>query len=105
MNTNIAKIEHVAKAPLSIERDMQSGYEKIIIEGVVYDAEYFRTFAHPDTDVLYAVRNDSDDVVCLTIIQTVDEAVEFFNEVGDCFAAENKGAARNDIAMEEENVI
>ena len=88
MNNNIKNIKHVANAPLSIERDMQSGYEKIIIEGVVYDAEYFRTFAHPDTDVLYAVKKDLDGAVCLTIVPTADEAKQFFEEIGQGAPAE-----------------
>lgn len=54
------------------------GREAIVIEGVKYDAEYFRTFAHPDTDVLYAVRRDGDQV-WLTVIRNVEEAKAFFD--------------------------
>jgi hypothetical protein len=79
MNSNVKKLAHVAQPPLSIERDYtMEGREVIIIEGVRYDADYFRTFAHPDTDVLYTVWRD-EDVVVLTLIQTPEEAIEFFD--------------------------
>lgn len=82
MNSNVKNYPHVAQAPLNIERDYtMQGREVIIIEGVRYDADYFRTFSHPETDVLYAVRRDEETVV-LTVIQTLEEASEFFEEVG-----------------------
>ena len=83
MNGNIKQLPHQVKAPLSIERDISTGHEIIIIEGVKYDADYFRTFAYPETDVLYAVRNLVDEVVCLTVVRTVEEADEFFKEIKD----------------------
>lgn len=80
MNNLIKPMPHVEVRPLSIEREYtMQGHEVIIIEGVRYDAEYFRTFAHPETDVLYAVCRDEDQVR-LTIIQTPEQATEFFNE-------------------------
>lgn len=82
MNSNIKTLPHQVKAPLSIERDISMGHEIIIIEGVRYDADYFRMFAHPEADVLYAVKKDAEGVVCLTIIPTAEEAKEFFNEIG-----------------------
>ena len=82
MNSNIKQLPHQVKAPLSIERDISMGHEIIIIEGVKYDADYFRTFAYPETDVLYAVRNLVDEVVCLTVVRTVEEAKIFFDEIG-----------------------
>ena len=82
MNSNIKQLPHQVKAPLSIERDISMGHEIIIIEGVKYDADYFRTFAYPETDVLYAVRNLVDEVVCLTVVRTVEEAKIFFGETG-----------------------
>lgn len=82
MNSNIKQLPHQVKAPLSIERDISMGHEIIIIEGMKYDADYFRTFAYPETDVLYAVRNLVDEVVCLTVVRTVEEAKIFFDETG-----------------------
>lgn len=79
MNSHVKKIQHVAQKPLSIEREITLGGEVIIIEGVRYDADYFRTFSHPETDVLYAVRRDEETVI-LTVIQTPEQASEFFNE-------------------------
>lgn len=81
MNNLIKQIPHVEVRPLSIEREYtMQGREIIVIEGVSYDADYFRTFAHPETDVLYAVcRNE--DQVRLTIIQTSEQATEFFEKV------------------------
>ena len=83
MNSNIKTLPHQVKAPLSIERDISMGHEIIIIEGVKYDAEYFRMFATPEADVLYAVKRLAEDVVCLTVVRTVEEADEFFKEIKD----------------------
>ena len=80
MNSNIKQLPHQVKAPLSIERDISTGHEIIIIEGVKYDAEYFRMFATPEADVLYAVRRDEFGSVTLTTIRNVDEAKKFFDE-------------------------
>lgn len=79
MNTLIKQIQHAPVEPLRIEREFESGREIIVIEGVRYDADYFRVFAHPETDVLYQVRRD-DETVVLTIVRDVEEAKEFFNE-------------------------
>lgn len=80
MNSLIKQIQHVEQKPLSIEREYNPfGREIIVIEGVRYDSDYFRTFAHPDTDVLYAVRRE-EEMVVLTVIQTLEEAKEFFDE-------------------------
>lgn len=83
MNNNFIKpLPHQTKAPLHIERDMSTGYEVIIIEGVRYDAEYFKTFAYPETDILYSVVRDDEGVVMLTCIRTPEQAKEFFEEIG-----------------------
>lgn len=79
MNNFIKEVPHLKHHPLSIEREVTLHGEVIIIEGVRYDADYFRTFSHPDTDMLYAVRRDEETVV-LTVIQTPEEASEFFEE-------------------------
>ena len=81
-NQFIKQVAHQAEVPLSIERDWNNGHEIIIIEGVKYDAEYFRMFAHPEADVLYAVKRIAEDVVCLTVVRTVEEAKIFFDETG-----------------------
>jgi len=89
MNNLIKPMPHVAERPLSIEREYtMQGHEIIVIEGVKYDADYFRTFAHPDTDVLYAVRRE-DEMVVLTVIPTVEVAKEFFDQLGG--AAQEEG--------------
>lgn len=80
MNKLIQPMPHIEVKPLSIEREYtMQGREVIIIEGVRYDADYFRTFAYPETDVLYAVRRE-EEMVVLTVIRTQEEASEFFNE-------------------------
>ncbi len=79
MNKSMKPIAHITQRPLSIEREYTlQGREVIIIEGVRYDADYFRTFSHPETDVLYAVRRDEETVI-LTVIQTPEQASEFFD--------------------------
>jgi len=79
MNSQIKTLPHVPTEPLRIEREFESGREIIVIEGARYDADYFRTFAYPDTEHLYAVRR-VDDCVVLTVIRTPEEAVQFFKE-------------------------
>ncbi len=81
MNNMIQTMPHIEQKPLSIEREYTpEGNEIIVIEGVRYDADYFRAFAHPETDVLYQVMRDGEGVVKLTVIQTLDEAREFFEQ-------------------------
>lgn len=91
MNSNVKNYPHVAQMPLQIERDYTlQGREVIIIEGVRYDADYFRTFSHPETDVLYAVRRDGDQV-WLTVIRNAEDAKAYFNNtfgLGDQVPAE-----------------
>lgn len=81
MNNFIKPLPHQSNKPLSIERDWSSGHEIILINGVRYSADYFRALAHPETDVLYAVRRDDFGSVTLTTIRNVDEAKEFFEEI------------------------
>lgn len=80
-NSPVNPMHHVDVPPLRIERDYPGGREVIIIEGVRYDADYFRTFAHPETDTLYGIRAD-EDVVRLTCIRNVEEAIDFFENIG-----------------------
>lgn len=80
MSNFIKQLPHVPAEPLRIEREFEYGREIIVIEGVRYDADYFRTFSHPETDVLYSVVRGEDDVVKLTVIHNRVEAAEFFDE-------------------------
>ncbi len=76
----IKELTHVPAEPLRIEREFEDGREIIVIEGVRYDADYFRVFSHPETDVLYSVVRGEDDVVKLTVIHNRVEAEHFFDE-------------------------
>ena len=77
----VQAMTHTPEPPLQIEREYTpQGREVIVIEGVRYDAEYFRTFSQPETDVLYAVRQDEDGAVKLTVIRNRVEAAIFFDE-------------------------
>lgn len=100
------EIEHAKEEPLKIARWWEHGVEKIIIEGVVYDAAYFRTFSHPETDVLYSVVRDDDGVVCLTVIDSLEKAQEFFEAIaGLDTREEQERATRPAEDMEEEHGI
>ncbi len=81
MSNFIKELPHAPVEPLRIEREFEDGREIIVIEGVRYDAEYFRVFSHPETDVLYSVVRGEDDVVKLTVINTRVDAGNFFDEV------------------------
>lgn len=81
MSNQIKALPHVTNPPLCIERDYDAaGNEVIVIEGVRYAADYFREFSHPETNVLYQVAR-VEDVVCLTVVETCEQAAEFFDEV------------------------
>ena len=75
--TFIQEVEHVAVEPVRIEREHN---DEIVIEGVRYSGDYFRTLAVPNADVLYAIRRD-DDQVWLTVIRNANEAEAFFDGV------------------------
>lgn len=80
MNQKFIKtLPHVSKEPVSVVREHP---DRLVINGVVYDGDYFREFSHPETDVLYQVRRDEDGCVCLTVIDCLEKAIEFFNEIG-----------------------
>lgn len=76
--TFIKEVEHVAVEPVRIEREHN---DVIVIEGVRYAGDYFRTMAVPDADVLYAVRRDDEDRVVFKVIRNVEEAEAFFDYV------------------------
>ena len=80
MNSMIKTLVHAPEPPLQIEREFVNGREIIVIEGVNYEADYFRMFSHPETDVLYQVQR-VEDFVRLTVIETREQADEFFDEV------------------------
>lgn len=76
--STIQILTHAPEPPLSIFREYdEDGREFIVIEGVKYEADYFRAFSHPETDVLYAVER-VEDFVKLTVIDTAEKAQEFF---------------------------
>lgn len=80
-NPPIKLMVHTPEPPLRIERDYdEDGREFILIEGVRYEAEYFRQFSYPETDVLYQIAR-MEDFVRLVIVETREQAQEFFDEV------------------------
>ena len=86
MNEKFIKpLPHVSVEPVRVEREHP---DLLVIEGVRYDGDYFRTFSHPETDVLYQVRRDADGVVCLTVIDSLEKAMYFFEEVAGFDTAE-----------------
>jgi hypothetical protein len=54
-NQFIRPLAHVSKQPVSVERVHP---DRILIEGVLFDGDYFREIGYPKTDVLYMVRKD-----------------------------------------------
>ena len=91
--TFIKEVEHVAVEPVRIEREHN---DVIVIEGVRYAGDYFRTMAVPDADVLYAVRRDDEDRVVFTVIRNVEEAEAFFDYV---FLAEAMDPSATPLSM------
>lgn len=69
---------HVRKPPVRVERDVP---DVLVIEGVRWDGDVFRTFAAPSDDCLYALRRDGD-AVSLVTVRNVEEAQRFFAECG-----------------------
>lgn len=76
----IKQVAYQEKKPVSIEREDN---DVIVIEGVKYDGDYFRTFGAPDTDVLYAVQRLDEGCVRLVIINNVEDAEKFFEEISN----------------------
>lgn len=73
----IQEVQYKPRKPVEITREHP---DTIVIEGVRYAADYFRQFACPEADVLYAVRRDGDQV-WLTTIRNTEEATRFFEEI------------------------
>lgn len=74
MNANVKQSAYVPE-PVSIEREEN---DVIVIEGVRYSGDLFRTNAWPNQEVLYVIRRDDEGVVCVTEIRDVPGAMEFF---------------------------
>lgn len=72
------QLPHEPKKPVSVERIHP---DMLAINGVHFDGDYFRTFANPETDVLYAVRKDEDGCVRLVVIDSLEKAMQFFEEI------------------------
>lgn len=81
MSTHIQQVTQGLLTPVSIERDMASGREIIVIEGVRFDADYFRFMATPNEDYLYAISSREDGSVWFDTIHNVAEAENFFDRV------------------------
>ena len=77
MSNFIKAVEHQARKPVTVERTTR---DSLLIEGVEYAGELFRTFAEPDDKYLYAIRRDGE-VVTLTVVHNIEEAEKFFMEV------------------------
>lgn len=73
----IKTLPYEMKKPVAIEREPG---DIVVIEGVKYEGDYFRTFGEPDPDVLYAVQKLDDGCIKMTIITCIEEAIDFFEE-------------------------
>jgi hypothetical protein len=73
----IKKIPHNPIEPVRVERD---GTDSLIVEGVRFDGDFFRTLAYPSPYYLYAIRRDGEQVV-LTVIHNKEESDKFFEEI------------------------
>jgi len=73
----IEPVEHQAKKPVSIERDAN---DVIIVEGVRYSGDFFRTMAYPDPKYLYAIRRDGKQVIVTTIHNQQEAQGYFFKQ-------------------------
>jgi len=78
MNGFIKQAVHQRKRPVTVERDVD---DVLVIEGVRYAGDLFRTFAEPDDRYLFAMRREGNTVVLVTV-RDVDEAKKFFEEAG-----------------------
>jgi len=77
-NSNIQELPHVGVRPVSVEREHP---DRLIIEGVRFSGDFFRTISYPDPNYLYAIRRDEDGVVSFLVITNVEGAQDFFAEV------------------------
>lgn len=77
MNANIKVLPHEPKKPVTVAREHP---DVLVIEGVKFAGDMFRTLAFPGPDYLYAFRRDGDTVI-LTTVHNVEEAEAYFTEV------------------------
>lgn len=61
--------------PLKAEREFP---DMLVIEGVRYSGDFFRTNSMPDEDVLYSIFKDDRGIVCVHVIRNANEAEQFF---------------------------
>ena len=78
MNGLIRQVEHERKMPVTVVRDVP---DVLVIEGVRWAGDIFRTFAMPSDQYLYALKRDGDQVILVTV-HDVEEAKKFFAEAG-----------------------
>jgi hypothetical protein len=75
MNGNlIQQVSHEPRKPVEIERLHN---DALLIEGVLYAGDFFRSMADPNPNYLYAIRREGDRVI-LTTIRNVADATGFF---------------------------
>jgi hypothetical protein len=74
----IKEFPHVEKKPVSVERELP---DILVIEGVRYAGDLFRTLTDPNDSVLYAIRKDEDGVLRVIVIHNALEAMSFFEDV------------------------
>lgn len=78
MSQFIKPLPHVSVEPVSVVREHP---DVLVIEGVRYAGDFFRQNAYPETDVLYSIRRDGDQV-WMTVIHNAEQAQKFFVEIG-----------------------
>lgn len=78
MSGFIRQAEHEGKRPVRVERDFP---DVLVIEGVRWAGEIFRTFSEPDDKYLYSLRREGDQVILVTV-HNEEEAKAFFAEAG-----------------------
>lgn len=77
-NQFMQEVEHEPKKPVSIARDGKDG---VIIEGIRFSGDYFRTLKYPKPDVLYAIHSEPDSTITFTVVRNENEAAQFFDGV------------------------
>lgn len=77
-NPFIKELPHQPTRPVSVERTFPDG---LLIEGVNYHGDFFRTMGSPKADFLYSIERDGD-MVTIRVIANVDEAKAFFEKSG-----------------------
>lgn len=73
----MTEVTHSFKKPVSVMREEN---DVLVIEGVRFDGDYFRSLSDPNVDTLYALRKLDDGSVGFIQIHNLDEAQIFFEE-------------------------